>query len=78
MKRVSGAAARHLAFASAHLNDCCVAGFVDVDAIRPGAKNRKRQIGSVDLKRFVVIEAFHANPQSARGELDLRGVVIEI
>src|SRR6266567_4416184 len=78
MNRISRSTARDFAFAVANKHGGRVACLVHIDAIAAGTKNGKRQVWSVDLERFVVIETAHANIDGSFGDADLRDVVREV
>src|SRR5208283_4803643 len=75
---VSGAAAGDLALPIANANDGGVAGFVDIDAVAAGTKNREGQIGRVDFNVFGVPQAPHADVDGALSNANLNGLVIQI
>src|SRR5206468_6575500 len=65
---VGGSAASDFSLAIADRHNRGVARFIHVDAVTPGAKNGKRQIGSIYLEGFVIAEPAHANVQRTLGQ----------
>src|SRR6266478_5110591 len=78
MNRVGRAAAGHFARAFGHIDNSCVAGFIDVDAIAAGTQDGKRKIGCVHFNGFLVFEAKDAEIDGAFGDTDLHHPVVEI
>jgi hypothetical protein len=64
--------------ASADGHDGRVAGFIYIDAIIPGAKQREGKLRRIDLDSFIVGEAPQADVQRSSRELNLRGLIVQI
>ena len=78
MNRISRSTARDFAFAIANKHGGRVARLVHINAVAAGTKDGKRQVWSVNLKGFIIIETAHANINGSFGDADLRDVVREV
>src|SRR5215469_9635535 len=78
MNGVGGAAASDFSLAITDRHNRGVARLIYVDAVAPGAKNGKRQIGRVHLEGFIIAEPAHANVQRSFGQAQLGDLVAEV
>src|SRR6266571_2452818 len=74
----TAATAGDFAFAIANKHGGRVARLVHINAVAAGTEDGKRQVWSVNLKGFIIIEIAHANVNGSFGDADLRDVVREV